>query len=195
MVHQVDVPFVAYVGYYLRRHHQQCLAASNGFAEVVAEDADHIRHLVVLGAHLYYQSFALAIEVAVFSTTNLSQCLGVQLLIVDGFVALCRGVYHACHLDHHIAARTRLVLQRRQRVGGGYERCIALQLLVGGLVHLALLHVCALYEVLQVGCLRLGNLVELVDVDEQKTTQRVQGFLLVGEVDTVNIELPQLLWQ
>ena len=164
-------------------------------AEVVLEDAHHVGQLVVVAVALLYVPFALADEGVVLALSYLAHYLRIELAVVDGLLTRGIGINVACQLHHHESAAARLVFQWQQRVGGGAEGSIALLLLEGGGVELALLHVGALYEVFQEGGLCLRDLVVLVDVDEQEPAQCPKGLLLVREVYAVDVECHQLAGQ
>ena len=117
------------------------------------------------------------------------QGLGVELLVVDAL----RKLDGACELDADEATAARGVAEHIGHVRSGDERGQArqvLDMLAVGSLHL---HRCQLDDVLQESLLHLGrNLVELVEVDEQKLAHGLQDGLLLGEHEVVVVAPLQL---
>ena len=104
-------------------------------------------------------------------------------------VLTCRNT----HTDE--PSRTRGIHQWLLLIGGADERGIASILLDGLTVGRAELHVARRQQVLQHNLLRVGGLVELVDVDERKRRQRDVQVELVLEVQLVVVVVAQFWGQ
>ena len=117
--------------------------------------------------------------------------LCIELLIFDGR----REVDIALHRHADEPTASAWVGQGRALVGGADERGIAAVAGVGLAVGRAVFQVGGRHEVFQDNLLPLGDLVELVEVDEGEAGQAEVQVALVLEVDAVVVVLALLSWQ
>ena len=125
--------------------------------------------------------FLLRQEIAFTLLFHLVFQLGIKLTVVHRRLE----VDVALDGDANEPSATRRVCQRHRLVGGANERGVAAMTGIGCAVGRTVLQVARRHEVLQHDLLPLGDLVELIEVDQRKRGQPEVQVVLVLEIDAV----------
>ena len=111
--------------------------------------------------------------------------LGIELRIVDG----CLKINITLHTYTDKPSATAWIGQRGTLIRRTDKRGIAAMTRIGLAVRWAIFQIGGRYEILQHDLLTLGDLIELIEIDERKRGQAQVQVVLVLEVDAVVIVL------